>query len=729
MGLRILYGIICILGFTVCSAQTGVTKADYVPYLKYADEQVWSKYEADYQKWQAADAKTRTAKPPDLQWNWEGRVDGLLWQVTGEKKYAERARKILLENSAGDYTLRVMRQLENSGLMTAGDLKIMEKKLIEAADAAVVYWTEWGAMNHSTNHVVNLLSSVISYLPNHPNVPRWQQKLDINLSSSWGMWSIEDSENYIPIWLKPMMEYAELSGREKEFYALPTTKYYLDYFVQLMAPYGMVAEFGDGGIGHYSYYPECLEKAAAYYRDGRYKWAVHRMFQSTLPKGGWLDLWAAANWADAYLWADDTVAEEVPKDASRLVLEDYVGKKIVFRNGWDDNSTFFFINYQEDAPYGIDGKEQIINTINVEAEKNHHGSADENAICLLMKNGSILLADGGYRETSSTGPDGDYRADTYHNKLVVRNGLADPNMRLLPFLLDGGRYKFVQTKLMSFRTFKNADVSRTRLTDPERGYQWDRVITYLKGMEWFVVIDIVKMLKAGPFTLANMFYSQDIMDFDHKDRNWYDTRYSKVGYVQNDNPGTEKLLIYFPDGAKFRRGAEQMRRHYHTEWGINTTKADSFKVGDIVVFTTMLIPHSPEQEPKDIMASIKDLQTYQTDRGYGIKIPTADGFIQVNAMLDMEAEYLKENRRPRYNWESGRATYGSLETDARYCYLQKSRNELTYAFYSATKLIYENQTIFEGKGEWFFQDDGSFQKWGVPKWVAWEDKAVLKEKK
>ncbi len=729
MKLRILWLIVFSLLLNQSHAQTGVTKNDYLTFLKNMDEKVWTQYESDLQVWQNTDPKSRSPKPPDMQWTWEGRVDALLWQVTGEIKYAQRARKILLKAGVGDYTVRVIRQVQNSGLLTPDDLKIIEKKLVDVADAAVSYWTEWGAMNHSSNHMVNLLSSVISYLPDHPHVPRWKQKLDINVSSSWGLWSIEDSQNYIPIWLHPMMEYAEISGREKEFYAMATTRYYLDYFVQLMAPYGGVAEFGDGGIGGYSWFPGCLEKGATMYRDGRYKWAVHRIFQAQLLKGEMFELWAGGQWADAYLWADDSVQEEVPTDPSRLVLEDYVGKKIVFRSGWDDKSTHLFLNYLEDAPFGVDGKEQIINSINVETEKNHHGHADENAICLLMKNGSILLADGGYRETSSTGPDGDYRADTYHNKLVVRNGLADPNMRLLPFLLDGGQYRFVQTKLMSFRTFAQVDVSRTRLVDADRGYQWDRIINYLKGQEWFVVIDIVKMLKSGPYTLANMFYSQDIVDFDQQNRNWYDTRISKVSFMQYDNPGTEQLLIYFPEGAKFRRGAEQMRRHYHAEWGINTTRADTFKTGDILVFTTLLIPHAPDQKAKDIIASVKDLQVFHTDRGYGIQIPSSDGFKQINAMLDMEGEYLKENRRPRYNWDSGRATYGSLETDARYSYLHKSKNSIYYAFYSATKLLYDKQTLFEGKGEFFAQDDGSFQKWGVPKWIAWEDTVNLNAKK
>jgi hypothetical protein len=340
-------------------------------------------------------------------------------------------------------------------------LDTINKKIVKSADWAVNYWTEWGAMNHCTNHVVNFLTSVMSYLPNHPEFPRWKQKRDINLSSSWGLWSIEDSQNYIPIWLKPMAEYAEMADREKEFFAMPATKYYYDYFVQLITPYGGPAEFGDGGIGGYGYYLSCLEKGATVYRDGRMKWAAHQMFKSELIAGELVRNWAAADWVDAYRWADDSIPEEVPADGSRLVLEDYVGKKIVFRSGWEAKATHLFLNYLEDAPFGVDGKEHIINTINVETEKNHHGQADENSICLLMKNGSLLLTDSGYRETSSTDP-----AVSFARIRITTSSRSQRRGRCsdapLPFLLDDGRYKWVTTKLMYFRTFQEVDVSRTR---------------------------------------------------------------------------------------------------------------------------------------------------------------------------------------------------------------------------------------------------------------------------
>ena len=497
----ILVFFICFLYNYAGHTQTGITKNDYLEVIKDTEKNIWNAYEEEYEKWQESDPATRSQNSPEIKYGSGGKFDALLYSVTGEKKFAERARKLLLQSNAGDHTVATIHRIEKSGVLSKADLNILKEKIVKSANRVVEYWTEWGAMNHSTNHVVNLLTSIMQFLPDHPDYPRWKQKRDINLSSSWGLWSIEDSQNYIPIWLKPMMEYAEMVGKEKEFYAIPMTKYYFDYFVQMMTPDGEIPEFGDGGSGAaygWPWYVAVLEKGASIYRDGRMKWAARRIFQRNVKSARDYKEFGFHfnyNMVEAYLWADDSIPEEVPTGGSRLVLEDYVGKKIVFRSGWNPNATYLFLNYLEDAPFGVDGKEHIINTINVEAEKNHHGQADENAISLLMKDGSMLLTGSGYRETSSTGPDGQFRADTYKNKLVVRNGVADSQMRLLPYLLDGGRYRFVKTKLMHFRTFKEVDISRTRLIDKERGYQWDRLINYLKGREWFVFYDIVKILK------------------------------------------------------------------------------------------------------------------------------------------------------------------------------------------------------------------------------------------
>jgi hypothetical protein len=179
--------------------------------------------------------------------------------------------------------------------------------------------------------------------------------------------------------------------------------------------------------------------------------------------------------------------------------------------------------------------------------------------------------------------------------------------------------------------------------------------------------------------------------------------------------------MYFAEGASFRCGVEAIRRCYQTENAVYMANAANLEAGNILVFTTLLIPHSKTKSPKTIVSTIADMAICHSGNGYGIRMSDEDGYIQLNAMLDLEAEYLKENVRPRYNFASGRASLGNLETDARYCYLRKKKDRVFYSFFSASKLIYGGKTIFAAQGQLHGQDDGSFQRWGVPKWVAWED--------
>ena len=102
---------------------------------------------------------------------------------------------------------------------------------------------------------------------------------------------------------------------------MPMTKYYFDYLVQLMTPGGQIVEFGDGRFGRgytWTWMISVLEKGATVYRDGKMKWAAHRLFEAHVKELGHD---ADAELVEAYLWADETIKEEVPTDKSRLVLK------------------------------------------------------------------------------------------------------------------------------------------------------------------------------------------------------------------------------------------------------------------------------------------------------------------------------------------------------------------------------------------------------------------------
>jgi hypothetical protein len=56
------------------------------------------------------------------------------------------------------------------------------------------------------------------------------------------------------------------------------------------------------------------------------------------------------------------------------------------------------------------------------------------------------------------------------------------------------------------------------------------------------------------------------------------------------------------------------------------------------------------------------------------------------------------------------------------------KDRVFYSFISASKLVYDGKPIFEAQGQRFGQDDGSYQRWGAPKWVAWEDTVTITDK-
>ncbi len=231
-------------------AQTNITKKDYLEAIKIAEQELWHNYQESIKKWEQSDPAVRSPEPPKAGRHLV-RMPALLYSVTKEKKYAEHAREAFLNMTYGDayYNLVALEQIKDSGILSKKDLEIIENGMLESAERAVQYWVEWGAMNHATQSLVNNLAAAMTYFPEHPDYPKWKQKLDINVSASWGRWSIEDAQIYIPAWIKPMMEYAELMGLEDEYYANPMTKYYFDYLVQLVTPGGQIVEFGDGRFG------------------------------------------------------------------------------------------------------------------------------------------------------------------------------------------------------------------------------------------------------------------------------------------------------------------------------------------------------------------------------------------------------------------------------------------------------------------------------------------------
>ena len=419
-----------------------------------------------------------------------------------------------------------------------------------------------------------------------------------------------------------------------------------------------------------------------------------------------------------------------PTNKSTEVLEDAFGKKIVFRSGWDKDATFLLLNYRDQVGFGKVPRDYLANTIPIETEKVTHGHSDENNIGPFMTHGTVLLDVPSYFE----------RADFYQNRIVARkNEMPDTTYRLLPFLRRHETHKVVSTEKLHFYTFKHADVSRTRVTDPDLGYVWDRVVTYLKDLNSFVVFDGIQITSPGLFTFANLWHTQKILNYGP---HWYESRQLNIGDIPGrwPNPATWTLLTYFPEPDKKREGVEFVYNWSfakNLDFAMYRAVTDSMKSGDRLCFMTVLIPfkHGPHPEMKIKPYTYLNSDNYPN--GTGVKITLPGKTILLTSRLNLKMEYLKRRTSPRYSYEKGRIGYfwkdsagraHRFDTDARWAYVEISKNKADFAFVEGTKLVLDKKPLFASFENSFYSylSDGELVHPGFEKWESWENTVPLK---
>jgi hypothetical protein len=424
---------------------------------------------------------------------------------------------------------------------------------------------------------------------------------------------------------------------------------------------------------------------------------------------------------DAYRWADDSVLPRAPSTLSREVLEDVVGKKVVFRNGWDPASTFLMLNYRDEGDGALLQRDFLRQTLSVEEEKMHHGHADENSICLLMSGGSVLLHDGGYRDDLPSGPWGAYRADYFHNRVVARRNKRGAGQGLFEFIRNSGAYRRVHTSKIDFLNFKDVDTSRTRLVDEELGYEWDRSITYVKKRDFFIVIDGIRVLTPGYYTFANLWHTRKIIE---QGRSFFSTSIDAIG--SEALSGRRSLLVVFPENEAKEIGTYAEKRHYQDETALYQTISSHYAAGALEFFVTILVPLSSSEGVGKAAEGFRITKADRFPQALAVEFQEGAARSMVLVKLDLKMDLARENIRPRYRYDLGKIRCGPIETDAFYLFVEQSGERLRYAAATFTKLLYNGKTLIEAQPATFpLQLDGAPPRVGLSKWRFWEDEVTL----
>ncbi len=676
------------------------------------------------------------------------RLAGSLYQETGEEEYAREAIKWLsthhelkeyfpveMRGARPDYEdgiptltnffefpffVEAYQFIKDSPSLTPAQRQQIETNIAEIANY-VFFFPEWGPHNRAMLRAYGLLVAAQT-MPDHPDAPRWEKLSEVLVADSWGKWEEEDAQIYHPVWLISLVRYADALG-DPSFYNFPTVQYYFDYFTHLLDPTGMIPDFGDARWhSNWAYYVALLERAATQYDREDYRWAAHRIFNAMRPdEGAPIGVGDGMNLLDAYRWSVEG-AEEAPPALSEEVMEDLVGKKIVFRDGWDDGANYLLLNYRDEGPYALLARDYLRHTIPVEEEKMHHGHSDENSIVLMMSEGSVLLNDAGYRPEMPSGPSGEYRADYFHNRLVWRNGKLGREQPLWDFLENSGGHRSVETEKIEFWRADDFDVSRTRVTDEAAGIQNDRVVTWLKEENVFVVFDIVKVLETGYYTFATLWHSTTILDQGE------DHFVTAVDFIRGQPQHQGKALrIEMPQTGIRSQGSFDIRRNNEDNISVYETLASHYLEGHVETFVTVLSPVPREDIGASAVEDIQVLESPEERAGIGVLLQIGGEEIFVGAKTDLDYGILAANKRPRYTFESGRVGYGPFATDANFFFARIADGALTWGGTNLVGMRYQDQDLFSARMNTFtLEPDDWATGLGAGKWRYWEGNAEVR---
>jgi len=743
------------------AAAPAPSPARYLEYARAAADYAWDRREESLARWRAQfDPESPFGYRPPGGMLETALVYSYLFEKEGTPRYAERARDILLTyggyrsafpewaaKKRPDYDhgvpalpdffvvmryLRAYDALHRLGKLSTAEVASIEEMVGHSIDY-LLQTSEWGTMNRTVLRAESLAWAVKA-LPNHPRVAAWEKQRKALGDDNWGNWEIEDATIYHGVWLYALMGYADALGQLDDLFKTPEVYYYAHYFLNLMSPASVVPDFGDAAwTQNWQHFFVFFEAAAARLNDPAMAWAAQQIATRFIDFSTPNSVGLACFLLDSYRWGRAGIQPAAPKALSGEVMEDVQGKKIVFRNGWEPSSTYLLLNYRDEGDGGMNFRDYLRDSIPVEEEKMTHGHADENSIVLLMSGGSVLLRDGGYRDYMPSGPFGAYRQDYFHNRLVVRpekifmgqssgdvrysTKEAVPAQPLLEFMRNAGSYRPIRTRKVDFLSLPEFDYSRTRLIDDGWGYDYDRVVAYVKDPGLFVVFDIFKSRTDEYFTLANLWHTRKIYA---RGEHWYDTGYDLIG--QQALPDTNRLLVLFPSTHFRLEGVEPQKRNYQDELTIHQTTAHHFEQGHTEGFVTVLVPHAKDADPAALASRVRIVDTAPERAGLAVTIEAGSRRITVAAKQDLRLDIARDYRRPRYTFEKGRIGYGPLVTDGDFAFTSQDGDALNYTIVNMTRAQYGSQVLFQsGQSFHGLQFDGTSDPGGIDKVRYWRD--------
>ena len=588
-----------------------------------------------------------------------------------------------------------------------------------AGSAEFVFaFPEWGPHNRAILRAEGLLACARA-LPEERRAPRWRALARVLAQDSLNGWEVEDASHYQPIWWLATMRYAEAAGETPVPHnaCLRST---LDLFAQLVTPLGTVADYGDAWWNSNAWLVyECLMWGATRFQRGDLLVPGAELLDCIERQGGRGGLARVLCWARLHGRADPAMHPAPFERRQGFVPDERAFKKVLFRSGEGELSSYFLLNYQDEGDFGRRTRDYLRETLAVEQEKMHHGHSDENAVILWIDEGSLLLHEAGYRPALPSGPHGAYRGDLFHHGLMQRRGRPASGQSLFDFALDSGDYRPAHTEAIDFVTFEQAAYSRTRRSSDTDGTVHDRTVVSLPDRHLFVVVDHVRIEMGGARTFAPLWAVGEILEQGNER-----IRGRTLHHAGRTFPDRRQLVAILPrvgdDTAELVTFSLDRHRAQQTVFTVPRS-VDSAK-GDFVTLVTVLCS-VPSALPTE--RAVPEVRGEVLEEGavLGLELRFADESIVLCVRGDLGHGLRSDGLRPLTDASARIYSLFAVRSDADLVVVRQARDRSSgwWAAVGPTELSLAGTPRFEARSSRFFQTDGTAGHVGRARWRWWQE--------
>ena len=628
---------------------------------------------------------------------WLAHMEGLLYRQTGERTYGEHVKEaLLLTQEAGiGYHGNSMYpagaaygSIQESDMLNQKESGVIEEVFLRRGNecAGWKWGDQWPSMNIPMGFAM-ACRKFAQLLPHRAESSAWTAFSE-EMLEKWLLVSDvpEDASNYEPITMFYTVKLAELLDKEEALFQNPLMRLAGARYVDLICPVGVLPDYGDSEWGvEWGLWVALFEKFSGVYQDGRFKWASRELLRRSLAEGHGKDADGIASHGvnfgllvDAYLWSDDEVAPEKPKEGSAILyraladasfspvqgqlfdikLGPRLEDKLVLRGGWEEDSAYLALNLMK--PIG-------------------HDHMDAGAIVTFVAEGSVLLHDTGYIQ----------KAPEYHNLFYVQDLQEEFLRPSWPHHPDRHDYKPSMTYF--------CDLSRVSLAVLRSPFYFGYPINHTRTLVFdkagrMVAVHDAGEVYAGEYELGPIYHVEKIVE---KQPNFFDTQLEAIqsvqpawGTIRPNKP--RKLLVAFPlSVGEVRKKTLDSSPHSYRYAGYTRGLADAFydnfdqreciyqsaKVTgpDQVSFLSLLIPYPVENPASAVMERMELLFNEEGTCAVGLRQDGGRLVLGFKGQSDLETR--------------------DVATDARVLSLEEGK-EVYIAFLDASRMRYGEQEVF-----------------------------------